>query len=186
MKKVLAVVLAAAFLGIGAMSADAQVPNVQVYFDDLLQQTSKDCPPGVPGTVLDVCYVVANNFGIFMIGLEYQITYPPVMAFIGDNPTNGALELGNSAAGHALTWPIPQNAFGPFVANIVDFLWLCDGCDGNTYPVVVGPNPQSGLVRGVEWQTINEVIGVGMTSLVCPGTVSNEESTWGKVKALYN
>lgn len=186
MKKVLAVVLAAAFLGIGAMSADAQTPNVAVYFDDLLQETSKDCPPGTPGTVLDEAYVVCNNFGIFLIALEYQITFPPSVIFLGDDPQNTNVPfLGSSPAGIAIAWDIPQNAFDPFIANIITFVWNCDGC-GATEPIVVGPNPQSNLLRGVEWLTQDQVIAVGMTSLVCPGTVSTEESTWGKVKALYN
>lgn len=186
MKKVLAVVIAVAFISIGAVSSDAQVPNISIYFDDLLQNQQGECQ-GLG--VQDTLYVVCNNFNTFLSTVEFatQVNFP--LIYLGDVHNAGALFLGTSTTGVTITYPIPQAAFGPFIAMRLRVLWQCDDCDLESIPptpLAIVPHPGTGNIEGVAWQTFEVIPAVGMTSLVCPGIVSTEESSWGRVKALYN
>lgn len=184
MRKVLAVVIVAAILSIGALSAFAQVPNVQVYFDENLTQTQSNCGGFL---VPDTLNVVANNFNMLLSTIEFSIIPPTTKAlYVGDVHRPDALWLGSSPTGVTITYSIPHNAFVPFVCMRYAILWLCDTCDAVSEPIIVGPEPFEGVVAAIEWQTFRKVVGVGMTSLICPGVISTEESTWGRVKALYS
>lgn len=187
MRKVLAVVIVAAICSIG-VNAFAQIPNMQIYFDDKLQETQGYCKGfGVEDTLNVVC----NNFNMFMSTIEFGIAPPTANAIaLGDLHIPGALWLGSStgASGIVITYPTPRNAFDPFICMRYRIAWVCSDCDidgveGATIQVI--PNQYSGVVQAIEWQTYRLVQGVGMTSLLCPGVVSTEESTWGKVKSLY-
>jgi hypothetical protein len=187
MKKVLAVVIAVAFIGAFAVSSNAQVPNIQIYFDDLLQATQGDCADHFSGE-LDQLNVVMNNFNMFVssveFGTDFGLNFP--VTWLGDVHNPGAINLGNSPTGVAISFPIPQNAFGPFVCMRMSVLWQCDSCVGQpVQTIAVVPHPGTGFVRAVEFNTFRTVVGVGMTSAVCPGPVSTEESSWGQIKALY-
>lgn len=200
MRILLAVVIATAIICIGASVAGAQVPNVQVYFDPLLQTTQADCGDHFVGHV-DSLYVVMNNFNMFVSTVEFSIDIQCAgapwnrLVYLGDSfyGTNVVgpppLVLGNSLTGVTATWPLPQNAFNPFICMKIKVLWQCDACpvappfDG--CPIIVMPHMMTGLLQAIEWQTFRQVQGVGMASLVCPEPISTEETTWGRVKALY-
>lgn len=195
MKKVLAVVIAVAFISIGAVNSNAQVPNIQIYFDDLLQETQAYCEDHFVGEV-DQLYVVMNNFNMFVSTVEFAVDMSGVagyLLYLGDVHLPGSLFLGNSVLGAppgvTITYPLPQNGFAPFICMKIEVLWQCDACPqppvGN-FPITVIPHQGTGLIQAIEWQTFRQVQGVGMFSLVCPVGVSTEETSWGKVKALYN
>lgn len=187
MRKVLAVVFAAALVGMLALNANAQTPNVQVCFDPLFHETQAFCPgPGMGS--LDTLYVVCHNFDILMQALEFQITYPAELPWIADKPQgqySTPLVIGDSPTGIALSWPVREDATRDECPLQVIVQWNCTDCSTSNIPIVVGPNPQSGQLRAIEWQTYRVVPGIGMTSLICP-TVAVQESTWGKIKAQYN
>lgn len=196
MKKVLAVVIAVAFISIGAFSTHAQVPNVAIYFDDLLQSQQGDCADHFLGeqTLLNV---VMNNFNTFVSTVEFATEFgpgpvsylgdvhvPAMTLFLGTSYVDGP---GGAPDGVTITYQIPQNAFDPFICMKLNVLWLCDDCGAlPPQPLKVVPHEATGVVQAVEWQTFALIDGVGMTSLVCPGPVSTEETTWGQVKALYD
>ena len=183
MKKVMAAVLVAACVGLAVHSANAQVPNVQVYFDAALTQTSQDC--GVGSQTL---HVVAQGFGMWLSALEYQVLYPPEVMWLADIADPQRLDIGSSASGIASSWTIPLNAFSSVLVldALVNWSPTCD-CAGGASPLVVGPHPSTGAIRAVRWPDNVLITGiVGMTALVCPGTVPVEETSWGQVKALYN
>jgi len=184
MKKILVVVFAVVVM-LGAAQVNAQVPHVAVFFSN--GSNAANCPAEPPGTVLDSISVVAVNFDMWMNGIEYQISYPPQMLWLGDFIGDGNLKIGSSPTGIGITFPIPLNAFGPAVVQTANFFWMCDSCDlpNQNQPVVVGPYPSSGVVRAVRWPDLVVVEGVGLTSLICP-TVPVQEKTWGGIKALYN
>jgi hypothetical protein len=183
MKRSLLIACCAVFC---ASVASAQIPNVAVYFDEGLQFQQANCPADPIGTVAQELYVVANNFGIWMSGIEYQIFYPTQLFVAGDFPIAGALSIGSSASGIGITFPIPLNAFTQAVVQTVNVVWMCNDCDPTNQdaPIVVMPYPGQPWVRGVEWPNLNIVIAFGMTSLIC-STTPVQETTWGGVKALY-
>jgi hypothetical protein len=195
MKKVLAVVIAVAFISIGAVSSDAQVPNVQIYFDANLTQTQGLCQGiGIPQTL----YVVYQNFNAAISTTEFGIDWGvngAALWFGGDVHIPGALFLGTSwqagalTDGVTITYPIPQNGFGPMVAMWIQAFWNCDTCDlggGNFQKIEVKPHDGTGNILCVTFATFQTIHGIGMNAHACPGAISTEEATWGKVKALYN
>ena len=195
MKKALAGVLAVALAGLMASAATAQVPNVQVYFDNAFTQAQADpdCP-GAPGAGPPVeLYVVLNNFNMEITAADFSIAYPPSMAWVGDQSPLADASLtsiiGASPSGVAIAWAncCSQDGFQPVLALRPLVIWLECACNGGPQSLVVGGyaplakvNPT--VVRKSDFQ---EFEGVGMTSLVCPGVIATEQSTWGQVKALY-
>jgi hypothetical protein len=187
MKRILVVVCAIA-IGVSAISAKAQVPNVGVFFDQNLQYMWADCPPGTPLTVLDTCYVALHNANMFVGSVEYMIEYPPYMSYMGDIVPGISgedyLKAGNSNTGIGVVWPIPKNGFQGILVHMTRFLWNCNGCDAGEQCVMVLPHPDSGKIRAIRWPDLWELPLVGMTSSICK-TVPVEENTWGGIKALY-
>jgi len=166
--------------------AQAQVPYVQVYFDPYMTQQSGYCP-GVG--VVDTLYVGAINFNMWMNTIDFRIEYPPgnTLVWAGD-VYDAPLHLGDSPTGVTITWQIPRNAFQPLVVLRPVVLWLCNYCGENSdhYDVLVRVHPHPGktTIEAVRWPDYAIVQGFGLTSIICP-ILSSEETTWGKVKALY-
>jgi len=185
MRKVL-VVSALLILVLGTSIASAQVPNVQVYFTSEWGAYGKASIEECPGVgVLDTIYVVANNFNMWMSAVEYKVEYPPEVIWLADN-TGSDINIGTSPTGIATSWPLPQNAFVPFAVNKVTIMYNCVGCPRLDIPINVVPNPTaiSGEVQAVRWPDTALITAVGMQSLICP-TVPVEDTSWGKIKALY-
>jgi hypothetical protein len=192
MKRALAGVLAIAFVGLMAAGATAQVPFFQVYFDDdsngSYGETQAFC--GTANDPQDL-YLVLHNANTFVAAVDYQILFPGALLFLTDNypvVPGGHLNLGNSLNGNAISYGLPRNGFAPMLVVTMSTLWTgaCD-CNGGPQSIVVGPYPGVGKTTPslVRWPDFLEFQGVGMTSLLCPGPVSTQSSTWGGVKALY-
>lgn len=194
MKKALAGVLAVALAGVLAGSAVAQVPNIQVYFDQAHTQAQAVCPGGPPGTVFSDLYVVMNNWNMNIAGVDFSISYPPQLIHLGDNlpdPDTSVL-VGNSPTGIAIAYGncCAPNGFQNVEVLRVAVLW--GQCDCNMappggYPLVVGGYAPLGKTQpsAIRKEDQAEITGLGMTSLICPGVIATEQSTWGQVKALY-
>lgn len=183
MKKALAVVLAIALAGVVA-TANAQVPNVQVYFNSAYSHTQTDCK-GLG--VQDQWYVVMNNWNMWVLAVDFSIVYPPAVVHMGDVPPPAVAFLGSSPSGIALSWSLPQNGFSPLLALTLNVLWLnCDCSNGPQAVRVNGYTPFGKLnPSAIRWPDGQELPGVGMTSLICPGVIATDSKTWGGVKALY-
>lgn len=196
MKKALAGVLVASLVGLMAVAATAQVPNIQIYFNgnpafNSFNGTQEDCKS--PNTLQDL-YVVLNNWNMFVQAVDFSIDFPPALLYAGETPPVNTITIGTSpanggAGGVAIAWQLPQNGFAPLLALTVRALWT-SACDCNAGPqaltvrgynyAIANPNPLA-----VRWPDFVELEGVGMTSLVCPGPIATEQTTWGGVKALY-
>jgi hypothetical protein len=169
---------------IGATSVSAQVPNIAVYFDDVNTESAV-CPGGF---LLDTLYVVAQNIGTFINGVEYQITglTNPYFTWGGDFPAAlnpYSFAIGLSPNGISLGWPLPQNAFVPFIVQRILIFWDCTGC-GPQANVTVVQHPATLFLGVAEFGTGVLLPAVGLTATVC-ASVATHETTWGKVKSLY-
>jgi hypothetical protein len=198
MKRALAGVLVAAVLGCLAGGAVAEpVPYFQVYFDDASNgsfgETSANC--GQVGHPVYL-YVVARNFESWLSAVEFKVDFPEGIMYVGETiapPTQGTiLSIGNSNIGLAVSTSLPRSGFGePGVLITTIFaIWTGDCyCQLGPSPIVVGPYPYPDPGKthpsGVRWPDLVEIPAVGMTSLLCPGVVPTQESTWGGIKALY-
>jgi hypothetical protein len=203
------VVVIAVVIGLSAVTAKAQTPYLQVYFDYYWTETLKDgCPPGPPGTVFDTLYVVAHNWNQYMTGFEYQIIYPPEIVFITDLTDECQVKIGTSETGLTIAWRwqpfLPPfcswpNGIDAFLVHRVFVLWNCEGCTSGQLDIPVvwydgfqpSVPPYDYDIQGTASELPNGgfptpflIDGVGLTAIVCyENPVA--ESTWGSIKALY-
>jgi hypothetical protein len=171
-----------------ALPAMAQGENFQVYFDDNYTQGAADCP-GVG--VLDTLYVVANNLNMFFTAAEFSVSLPAQLTWLADIP-NTPLAIGNTQSGVAYSWTLPQNGFASYEICQILVTWNCDDCAGVVSPgweVVVNRNlanpPAVTQPRVTRYPDIVLIDVIGNTSLIC-AQVPVEETSWGKLKALYD
>ena len=181
MKALLVVTVFVALAMVVAAPAEAQTPNIGVFFDNGFSRMDQDCPGA---GVMDTLYVVARNFDRYLMAVEYSINYPPSMFWVADLDLP-ALHIGSSPTGITEGFPTPQNGYNALLVAKVVFMWMCAGCTIITdMPVVVEPHPGTGFLGAVDFPNYDLVPAVGMKSLVC-ATVPIEETTWGQIKSLY-
>jgi hypothetical protein len=190
----------AAIIAASVVPASAQVPNVQVYFEgnpafNTFDTIATWCHP--PGTTQDI-YVVFQNFNMFVQAVDFSIDYPAALFHAAETAPPETLVLGDSDAsggtgGIAIAWYNPQNGYQPLLALTVSVLWTthCD-CYGlfqvlRVRGYMYGSVGNGGKVnpQAVRWPDFEELDGYGLVSYVCPPPYSTEETTWGRVKALY-
>jgi hypothetical protein len=139
-------------------------------------------PPGVG--VVDSLYVIAYNLNCLVTGIEFQVLFPPAMTWIADVCVQ-PVTFGTTASGLAMGWAIPQDGFKAINVATVIFQWTIGNCAVTNIPIpVVGHPLFAADPRWSCFQNPNIFTAVGDTGIICP-TVPVEESTWGKVKALY-
>jgi hypothetical protein len=188
MKKALAVVLAMLFIGVYTGGALAQVPFIQAYFDADYNDTQSPCKNPGDGSSL---YVAALNLNDLVSAVDYKILFPPALLYTGETPNVVSppdLVIGNSLVGIGISWQLPKNGFETLLLSRVFVEWTseCDCLQGPQALRVVGyDDVYSPTPKAVRWPGSQEFEVVGMLSLICPGGVSTETTTWGGVKALY-
>jgi hypothetical protein len=188
MKKALAGVLAVALVGVIAGSAMAQVPNVQVYFDAAHTQTQRNC--GSTNSI-DSVFVVMNNWNMNVTGVDFSVSMPPQMIYLADNLPDPSTQtkIGNSPTGIAIAYANCCYLNGFLSNDVLHILFLWGPCDCTSGPksVIVGGYTPTGKTQptAIRKEDFQEFAGVGMTSLICPGAIATEPTTWGQVKALY-
>jgi hypothetical protein len=208
------VVVFAVVVGLSAVAAKAQVPYLQIYFDEKATVTMRDCPDDPPMTVLDTAYVYAHNWNNFISAMEFRVVYPAEVVWVGDlvpdrydtdpipppSPTTQCvLKVGSSPGptGVAVAWNTDFPCRWPrgwdiFQVLRIQFFWNCQGCNPPVdvaLPIVNASDILDYTVNGVaiapEVPPWN-VFGVGLTAYVCPDFyIPVEETTWGGIKALY-
>jgi hypothetical protein len=189
MKKALAGVLAVALVGVIAGSAMAQAPNIQVYFDPAHTQTQSTCGPVGQPTNL---YVVMNNWNFNITGVDFSINYSAGLIWLGDNLPDPLTQtsIGQSPTGIAIAYANCCYLVGSSNPEVLIPLVLWSPqctCAGAPLAVVVGGYTPLGKTQpsAIRREDFQEFSGIGMTSLICPGAIATEPSTWGQVKALY-
>ncbi|MEE9271144.1 MAG: hypothetical protein V3V49_12885 [Candidatus Krumholzibacteria bacterium] len=186
-KPVVVVLVSLLLITSGFTILSAQTPFVAVYFDEKIQVEAATCPIAPPGTVVQRLYVAALNFNAMINAIEFQITFPPELQYIGENYLMPTLTNGTTPTGLQLGFlggAVDANT--ALILVEVVLLWQCSACTGTSNaPITVGPNPRTGLLGAfVLGDPDVEIPGVGLTALICP-TVPVEPTTWGRVKALY-
>lgn len=142
-------------------------------------------------------YVYGANINEFYTSVEWQLVLPPCLFPVGRtygpkttvvNEEPGPVGPGPWYGVQQAFWP-PINGYFPGLDLWCTVFTICTGtCDmcGYDLPVMIGPNPVSGLLQGTRNDVSATTFGiVGLTNLLCPLAVGTEETTWGKVKALY-
>jgi hypothetical protein len=181
-------------------SVGAQTPIVGVYFDQTYQTQAE---PGFDAThvpcpgfgLIDTVYIAASNFNAFVTAFEFQVEYPPAIGWMADidfpgMPNGpGGITLGDTPSGISAAFGIFQDGYSTIEIGKVQIQWLCEFCVEPYLdnPIVVTGHPAFHPLnpRALRFPDEGLIDGVGLTSLIC-ATVPTEDTTWGKVKALYN
>jgi hypothetical protein len=177
MKIVLLTCVTLIVLLFSAAAVNAQVPLVQIVFDESLTQQTKVCTIGET----DSAFVIARNFESYVTGIEFAISYPAGIAWQSDSGTP-LLVMGNTKTGISMVWQNPLNGFFPL--KLCTIHYKCNNCLPDT-PIAVIPHPVSGYVRGVSYPSMTFIYAIGWTSIFCPDVIPVEQTSWGQVKALY-
>lgn len=185
MKRVL-LTLAVALLIPGMLGA----ATMGVYFDGPGQMTYT---PAGPFSFFDV-YIYLHAADYYVTAVEYALVTPldPTHTFFSYNaglieyPDNMSITDGDPFGGHSIAfWP-PLNGYSPGY-NMLVTLRECfiTGTCWPDYPLVIGPNPASGELRGT-FMGENEFFPiVGLTSFLCPEEIAVEQTSWGAIKSLF-
>ncbi|UCH84512.1 MAG: hypothetical protein JSW50_02125 [Candidatus Latescibacterota bacterium] len=186
MPRILATGFALILLVLCVGIASAQIPFIGVYFDNTWQAEATmacQCPPD--GTI-DTLYIALTNANTFVTGVEFKVNYPAVaFSYLGDIWTQ-PVTVGTTATGISMGWPNPQNGFTTIPICGVIIVWNCGGCCPQTdIPLSVVTNPNTTFLGFTDFPNFLPVPAVGLTSTICACSIPVEESTWGKVKSLY-
>lgn len=163
------------------------------------------CPPagdcGCAGEdVLDTLLVRATNLNMWLSTVEFAVYFGTndLLMYLQDIHLDGCLHLGRSYAdgpgglidGVTITYPMPLNAYSPVVVMRILVLSTCDDCS-DVHPnepqvIAAVPHEGTGRIEVVRWPDYQVSELVGLSRLVCgEHLISTEESTWGRIKALY-
>lgn len=166
-------------------------PYARLYFDNQYRETLGGCfyPPGTQQTL----YVVLHDLDMWVWAVEFRVYIPPSAMFVtGIVPPYNSLAIGNIDTGISIAWTAPQSGAEPILALEIRTIWLCDcwtflneGDADNIKWIRIEPARDSGNRGVVRWPDFAEVdIGYRPSVVGCP-IISTEQSTWGRVKALY-
>jgi hypothetical protein len=192
MKRAL-LIFAVALLLPGVLSA--QDALLGVYFD-----VPPDAAPEVmhhyttAGTTF-TGYLYISNAEYYITAIEYQLLTPldpdhvAILLFETVLPDLAQLQIGDPWNGHSITYWPPLNGYMPGYNLMATYTFYTDypcytGCLTD-FPMIVGPNPGSGELRGTYSPNNDYFYPVGLTSIICPLEVSSEEKSWGAIKSLY-
>jgi hypothetical protein len=149
--------------------------------------------PPAPFSFFDV-YLYLHNSNYYVTAVEYQLQTPldpghALFAYQGvEYPDNMSVDLGDPFVGHSITYWPPLNGYIPgynLLATLKD-CYITGPCGSIIdYPLVIGPHPDSGELRGTFTPDHDFFPISGLTSILCPVEFAAEETSWGAIKSLY-
>jgi hypothetical protein len=142
-------------------------------------------------------YLYLHNADLSVTAVEYQLLTPadPMHAMFliteVSYPELMSVYLGDPWSGHSITyWPY-LNGYSPGYNLLCKYeCFMLDPCwdEGGgmaDYPIIIGPHPDSGFLRGTFYPGNDTFPIIGLTSIVCPMVIAAEESSWGAIKGQF-
>ncbi len=148
--------------------------------------------PDAPFTVFPLhLYIVHTEH--FVTAVEYQLQTPSdgehlnFIVISVSYPPNQSISLGDPFGGHSIAfWP-PCTGYPHGYDILATYTCMVlVPCDAMLeYPLVIGPHPDTGELRGT-FTPDNEMFGiVGLTTILCGDAMPVDGDSWGSVKALF-
>ena len=119
--------------------------------------------------ISDACYQIT--------GLEYQLIMDPQHAHPNEAvylldyslPGDNILDIGDPLSGHAVAFQIPlDGCSGPQLVCTMTMMTTLDCSQIQAFPLKIGPNPDSGYLRGTYLPDHDYFYPDGLESLLCP------------------
>ena len=162
-------------------------PTLGVYYGGRLHYD-----PVGPYTQFEL-YLYIVHWEHFVTAVEYQLvtpTDPSHASFLilgVTYPPNQSLFLGNPFIGHSITfWP-PVTGYPDGYDLLATYTCLtvvpCEQM--YDYPLVIGPHPDSGKLRGTFYPDNDMFKITGLTTYLCLNEISVAGDSWGVIKSLY-
>ncbi|HSG29717.1 MAG TPA: hypothetical protein VLA34_14650 [Candidatus Krumholzibacterium sp.] len=136
-------------------------------------------------------YLVHSEY--YFTAVEYQLktpwdlTHQKFVILNVEYPDNHSVELGSAFDGHSLAfWP-PCTGYPEGCDLLARFTCMTTvPCDQMwDFPVIVGPHPITGYVRGTYWPD-NEMTSIhGASAIICAKAVPVESTSWGAMKSMF-
>jgi hypothetical protein len=194
MKRVLLTV-AVALLIPGILAAQAN-PTIKLYYDG----TSVHSPLSGPENMFRLDLYVSQWHGYYITGVEFAFYTPddgdpptPRRVIIDETilPSNFQISEGGGVwTDMAYTYYPPFTGYPDGYDLLASYMVFttreCYTENMWSYRIVVGPNQDSGYLRGTQGPQ-NELFDMdGLTFYLCPeGEVATDEESWGAIKAMY-
>lgn len=149
---------------------NAQIPQMGIYFDD----GGMTYRPQTAYEQFDAhLYIQSDNY--MVTAVEYQLLTPQdpfhslVVLINTSYPEYATLYIGDPLIGHSVAfWP-PLAYDGPYLVCSMRFFTLLDLCEENfDFPLVIGPHPDTGELRGAYYPDQELFDIIGLTSFLCP------------------
>jgi hypothetical protein len=136
-------------------------------------------------------YIYGLNINEFYTAVEYRLVLCGCLMPIGVvYHSNTVVTNGNPWTGVQQAFYPPINGFFPgldlWATVFVQCGGSCDDCSGDNL-LFIDEHPVSQAIQGTradKFATLFPI--VGLTTILCPNSIGTEETTWGKVKALYS
>ena len=167
-------------------SVSAQTGYIAAYYDNGFSIESANCPGD---STISTMYIAAVNWNMYVNGVQFKVNYPSGIEWILDFGYGTDIVLGTTPTGMARSWSLPQNGYQPLLVCKVAFRWLCPlGCGSipDQSVEVVGHPLLGNTVAATRWPDNALIQGVGLTATACPMTIPTENTTWGKLKAVFS
>jgi len=182
MKRLVLVLMVVALLATFVGTASAQYPYIQLFF--INGKASSYC--NYVGQV-DSAFAVARNWNMMIQGCVFRVSYPMGVTWNSDEPAAGVVFVdGDTPSGISLFFNTPQNGYVP--VTLCKVRYTCDEDCTMMHDAQLKVIDHPVIVPGIQcvrFPDFTEIGGYGMISIICPDLVPKEETSWGKVKALY-
>jgi hypothetical protein len=119
---------------------------------------------------VDTLYVAVSGFTTPIEGIEYKITFPPEIIWLGDVELDNGLKIGDPVSGLSMAFLTPQAASSPVLIQEIIIMWMCEGCTTTNIPITFAAHPDTESLRAVTSDLVFEDV-VGHTSLVCASCI---------------
>lgn len=160
----------------------AYTPTAAVPFYGALYIVQPDPETAYPVTGIEYSLELSRS------GSPITQDSPLIVAINQDGwPWQYAIEFGDIWGGHAVTYFPPLTGLPYGYSPLVSFemIILEDCSETGEIMITVKEDPRSGYLRGT-YAPDNELFScVGLISAVCPTAFSNDEQSWGAIKAMY-
>jgi hypothetical protein len=136
-------------------------------------------------------YIYAHNVDCYLSACEFQLVIGhPAITVQTTDYLPGSVTLGDPVNGVSITYWPPLDGWTPGYNLLCTVHFLatdyCLHCGGTLIdvPIVIGPHPDTGEIRGTCWPDNDIFQFIGLSAMICPCGTDTQEESWGAIKKM--